>query len=241
MERVFMLILIVSGMLVASCRDHDKEESVKPKLSVVADSNQPSQPFGIHKLVLGQYQTNCYVLQPTAKQGECVIIDTSLDEMAPLMKYLKTEAMQPAAVICTHGHDDHINGVDQLHERYPGIRIYVHRDDAESFNGKVPHEVLTIIEKEDLIAPAGIHLQVMPIPGHSPGSICLYSRQEKAVLVGDVLFKGSIGKSSDSNMPILVKGIKEKLLALPDETVIYPGHGPATTIEHERQLNPFLR
>jgi len=241
MKRLAILGLLMFGAFIHGCRGQEKDEGVEPQSVTIADSNHLSSPFAVHKSVLGRYQTNCYILKPIENQGECVIVDTSLDEMGPLMNYLESEGLKPAAVICTHGHQDHTNGVAYLREKYPDMHIYIHKDDAGVFKGRMPHGALTIIEEEGLINPIGISLRVIHLPGHSPGSICLYSESEKIALVGDVLFKGSIGKCSDEDMQILISGIKKKLLVLHAESIVYPGHGSATTIGQELRFNPYLR
>jgi len=241
MKRLAILGLLMFGAFVPGCREQEDDEGVESQSATIFDSNQPGRPFAVHKLVLGSYQTNSYILKPIENQGECVIVDTSLDETGPLMNYLESEGLKPVAVICTHGHQDHINGVVSLREKYPDMHIYIHKEDAGVFKGRITHEALTILEEEGLIIPIGISLRVIHIPGHSPGSICLYSESEKIALVGDVLFKGSVGKCSDEDLQILISGIKEKLLVLPDETIVYPGHGSATDIGQEHRFNPYLR
>jgi len=232
-----MLMLVT---LLAGCPNEEEEKDVEFQVHI-HDSNQIGQSFEIERLALGQYQTNCYILRPTENKGKCIVVDTSLDDIEPLMHHLDMEGLQPESVICTHGHGDHVNGIAQLHARYPEMDVYIHKDDMHSVQGKIIAKAIRVIEKDGTITPLGIQLRIMHISGHSPGSICLYSKEEQTVLVGDVLFKEGVGKASDKDMRNQIAGIREKLLVLPDQTVVCPGHGSETTIGHEKQNNPFLR
>ncbi|MBW8000902.1 MAG: MBL fold metallo-hydrolase [Planctomycetes bacterium] len=206
----------------------------------------------IERLVLGMYETNCYVLG--AEDGnDCVIVDTGL-VAEPLVDFLKSGELNPLAVILTHGHADHILGLGLLGQNFPDIKVYIHKLDAGMLTGETenlsemtgvnfrtkPADV--IVEDGDVIDVAGIKLEVLHTPGHTPGGICLYAKQENVVFVGDTLFAGSVGRTDFPNgsMTQLVKGIKEKLFTLPGNTVCYSGHGDKTTIEQEKKYNPFL-
>jgi glyoxylase-like metal-dependent hydrolase (beta-lactamase superfamily II) len=172
----------------------------------------------------------------------------------PLLKFLERGKLTPAAVILTHGHIDHIAGVEALRKKFPSILIYIHKLDAEMLGDtNVNLSILTgspfaagkadyLIDEEDTIDKAGIRLRVIHTPGHTPGGICLYSEKDGIIFVGDTLFAGSIGRTDFPNgdMKKLIEGIKHKLLVLPDDTVVYPGHGPETTIGREKTDNPFL-
>ena len=99
------------------------------------------------------------------------------------------------------------------------------------------------MEEGEIIEQAGIKLEILHTPGHTPGGICLYSKEEGIIFVGDTLFADSVGRTDfpGGSMPQLIKGIKEKLCVLPDNTVVYPGHGPKTTIGQEKASNPYLQ
>jgi hydroxyacylglutathione hydrolase len=207
----------------------------------------------IDKLVLGDYQTNCYVLRNSEKAAECLIIDTGL-EAEPLLKFLDKNKLTPVAVVFTHGHVDHITGIADLRERFPKIEVFIHKLDAEQLTDSVANlsfmagesfstdEADHLIDEPQVIDKAGIKLSVIHTPGHTPGGICLYCQEEGVIFVGDTLFAGSVGRtdSPGSNTRGLIENIKTKLLVLPDETVVYPGHGPKTTIRNEKRNNPFL-
>ena len=207
----------------------------------------------INRLVLGDFENNCYIARNSNSAADCLIIDTGLD-VQPLFKFLERGKLTPAAVILTHGHIDHIAGVEALRKKFPSILIYIHKLDAEMLGDtNVNLSILTgspfaagkadyLIDEEDTIDKAGIRLRVIHTPGHTPGGICLYSEKDGIIFVGDTLFAGSIGRTDFPNgdMKKLIEGIKHKLLVLPDDTVVYPGHGPETTIGREKTDNPFL-
>lgn len=216
----------------------------------------------IDRLVLGDFETNCYVLRSSRDATECLIIDTGLD-VGPLMTFLDQHKLMPAALVITHGHIDHIAGVDALREKFPMIATYIHELDAKLLTDTVGNlsfmmdstsspqasgsfsteKADCLVEEGDEIDRAGIKLRVIHTPGHTPGGICLYAEQNGVVFVGDTLFADSVGRTDfpGSDMRQLIEGIKQKLLVLPDATIVYPGHGPQTTIGREKTGNPFLQ
>jgi hydroxyacylglutathione hydrolase len=212
----------------------------------------------IDRLVLGVYENNCYIVRTDEKSTDCIIIDTGLDA-EPLIDFLKEKNFNPQALILTHGHGDHIAGVGLLRKNFSKIRVYIHKADApmlgdsvknvSSFLGKriesSPADIL--IEKEGEIELANLKFTILHTPGHSPGGICLYNSDEKILFTGDTLFAGSIGRTDFSGydaqkcLEQLVNNIREKLLVLPDDTTVLPGHGEETTIKQEKLYNPHLR
>ena len=208
----------------------------------------------IDRLVLGEFETNCYIVRSTDAASECLIIDTGLDT-GPLMEFIDRGKLRPVALILTHGHIDHIAGVDILREKFPSLKIYIHKLDARLLTDAVGNlSVMTgrsmtagnadcLIDEPEVIDEAGICLRVIHTPGHTPGGICLYNEQEGVIFVGDTLFADSVGRTDFPNgdHEQLIAGIKQKLLVLPDETAVYPGHGGRTTIGREKARNPFLR
>ena len=207
----------------------------------------------IDRLVLGEFETNCYILRSSEQQMECLIIDTGLD-VRPLLDFLDKNKLNPVAVILTHGHIDHITGVNELRERFPSIAVYIHKLDAELLTDSVSNlsfmtgesfstdQADFLVDEPDIIEKAGIQLRVIHTPGHTPGGICLYSQKDNVIFVGDTLFADSVGRTDfpGGDMRRLIESVKDKLLILPDETVVYPGHGPTTTIGREKKSNPFL-
>ena len=210
----------------------------------------------IDSFVLGAYQTNCYILRRSGIAEDCLIVDTGL-EAGELIDFLERHKLSPVAVVLTHGHADHVTGLAALCKSYPDIKVYIHKLDAEMLTGPQSDilalagqlcgtsdtvEADFLIEEGSVIEQAGIKLKVLHTPGHTPGGVCLYSKDERIVFVGDTLFADSVGRVDlGGNMAQLIKSIREKLLTLPDETIVYPGHGPVTTIAEEKAHNPFLQ
>jgi len=208
----------------------------------------------IEHLILGSYETNCYIVRENEAVKDCMIIDTGLEAEA-LIDFLKAGELNPKAAVFTHGHADHITGIPLLRDNYPDIRIYIHKLDAGMltratsnlsflsgmiFRTKPADE---LIEEGEVIEAGGVKLEVFHTPGHTQGGISLYSKDENILFSGDTLFAGSVGRTDmpGGNMRQLMESIKCKLLPLPEETVVYPGHGPATTIGQEKVSNPFLQ
>ena len=220
----------------------------------------------IDRLVLGAYETNCYVARVNEAAKNCLIIDAGL-EADKLIDFLKTYELNPVALVLTHGHIDHIAGVAELRRNFHDIKVYIHKLDAvmlteakSNLSAMMGIAFATepadfILEQQSTVEQAGLKLLVLHTPGHSPGGISLHSpapassdasrgggKEQGIVFVGDTLFAGSIGRTDfpGGNMTQLLDSIKEKLLTLPDETKVYPGHGPLTTIADEKAHNPFF-
>jgi hydroxyacylglutathione hydrolase len=207
----------------------------------------------IDHLILGAFETNCYVLRGTDTAKDCLVIDTGL-QADRLVEFLKQHNLNPVAVVLTHGHPDHAAGVGALRESFPNIKVCIHKLDADMLTGQQSNFGLLmggasengpadlLLEEEGVIEHAGIKLHVLHTPGHTPGGICLYSEEEGIVFTDDTLFADSVGRTDlGGNMPQLIKSIREKLFALPDDIKVYPGHGPTTTIAHEKKYNQFLQ
>ncbi len=208
----------------------------------------------INCLVLGLYETNCYVLREDSAVSQCLIIDTGLDPNG-MLEYLTAKKLQPVAVVLTHGHADHIGGVEGIKSNYAETVIYVHQADESMLTNEQKNLSLitgctvncpqadVLLKDGDIIDEAQIRLTVLHAPGHSPGGICLYSQDQQFLFSGDTLFADSIGRTDfpGGSMPQLVRSIRERLFVLPDTTVVYPGHGSQTTIGHEKKYNPFVK
>ncbi len=205
----------------------------------------------LESLPLGAFQANCYVAA-SREGGRAVIIDPG-DEERKIRRLLDKHSLTAGIVVNTHGHVDHIGCDDAL-----AVPVYVHRLDApllrdseENLSGflATPLRVraeLTPVDDGSVIECDGVRLEVLHTPGHSPGGMCLLWRQEGApalLFSGDTLFWHSVGRTDfpGADEETLLAAIKEKLLVLPDDTLVYPGHGPRTTIGRERKGNPFLR
>jgi hydroxyacylglutathione hydrolase len=208
----------------------------------------------IDTLVLGEYQTNSYVLRNNEQAENCVIVDTGLDTRA-LLEFLGQHRLSPTALVLTHGHIDHIAGLDAMRDAFPSVQVSIHHFDAPALSDSsrnlselaalsfCTRDADRLLDDGHVIEEAGLTLKVIHTPGHSPGSVCLYAVQDGLLFTGDTLFADSVGRTDFvlANMDQLVKSIKEKLFVLPDQTICYPGHGPQTTIGWERKHNPYVR
>ncbi|MFA6186897.1 MAG: MBL fold metallo-hydrolase [Phycisphaerae bacterium] len=212
----------------------------------------------IDKLVLGAYENNCYVVRTGKDAGDCLIIDTGLDA-EPLIAFLKKENLNPLFLILTHGHADHIAGAAELCRIFKNIKVCIHKDDSKmlgdagsNFSRFAGMEITTspadiIFDKETEFDFDGMKFQIIHTPGHTPGGICLYNKENNILFSGDSLFAGSIGRTDFSGYDIekrleqLIKNIKTKLLILPEETTVLPGHGGRTSIGREKRSNPYLQ
>ncbi len=199
---------------------------------------------------------NTYVLYD--RTGECIVVDASSffpDENELLLNFILDNNLVVKHLVNTHLHFDHIFGVNFLASQL-GLKLLAHRDDMVllenlsqqlqlfGFNTNVDYrpEIGGFLAEGDVISFGEQQWKVLHVPGHSPGSIVLYNEKEKLALAGDVLFHGSIGRTDllGGNFEQLAGGIRTKLFTLPDDTEIYPGHGPKTTIGQERRYNPFV-
>lgn len=197
-------------------------------------------------LPVGHMQANCYVVS-SQKTKNAILIDPG-DEYSTIKNFLEKNGLTAKLILHTHGHIDHIQADNQFN-----LPVYIHKGDLQlllepeknlsSFFGypfKVKLAPKTVTDLEAIVLD-DLKLEVLYTPGHTPGGICL--RTDKAVFTGDTLFAGSIGRTDfpGASQDELLKSIQEKLLNLPDNTIIYPGHGPASTIGREKKMNPFLR
>ncbi|QGQ47258.1 MBL fold metallo-hydrolase [Metabacillus sediminilitoris] len=203
------------------------------------------------QLPLGPLQTNCYIFSNNEK--ECLVIDPGGDAKK-LTNILQQQHLKPIAILLTHAHFDHIGAVDDIRTEW-NIPVYVHKNEKDwlpnpSLNGsqffmagavKVS-EADELIKSEGILTIGNFSLMVYETPGHSPGSVSFYSEEAGLVFSGDALFAGSIGRTDlpGGNHELLIKSIHEKLLVLPEDTLVLSGHGPETSIEAEMERNPFL-
>lgn len=208
----------------------------------------------IDHLVLGDFETNCFCVRRGPEAKECIVIDAGMSAEV-LIEHLKNNEYTPVAVILTHGHADHIAGVKLLKDNYPEIKVVIHKLDSEMLvnpmtnlsmltGNSIVHDPADIVlEHEESIEYAGMKFDVIHTPGHTPGGMCLYCKDDGVIFVGDTLFAGSIGRTDfpGGNFDALISGVTEKLFVLPDDTKTYCGHGPATTIGREKNSNPFFQ
>ena len=204
----------------------------------------------LKSLVVGPLATNCYIVgSESTKEG--MIIDPG-DEAKKILKSVEDLGLKIKLIVLTHGHMDHIGALREIKEA-TGVEVAIHSDDAEPLQGNyqslgamfglfypAPPQVERLLNDGDSLDIGDLHFLVLHTPGHTPGGICLLG--EEVVFTGDTLFNYGIGRTDlpGSNYSQLMNGIHTKLMTLPDSTVVYPGHGPETTIGAERQANPFL-
>jgi len=201
------------------------------------------------------FAENTYVLWD--ETGECAIFDPGCytqEERDELRAFIAEKKLRPVRLINTHCHLDHVFGNPFVQKTW-GIGLEIHEGELPvlaSFEGVcqmygIPFEgtqplPTNFIEKGDTIQFGNTRLKVLFTPGHSPASISFYCAESGFVLAGDVLFHESIGRTDlpGGNMETLLESIRTQLFTLPDETIVYSGHGPATTVRHEKEYNPFL-
>ena len=209
----------------------------------------------LKQFVNNPYQENTYVLSD--ETGSCVIIDPGMynaTEQNAVVNYIKGNGLKPELLLNTHCHIDHVLGNKFIFDIY-GLKPQIHRGELpllhavpsyapqQGFNYEVSPEPEVFLTEEDIIHFGNSSLQIILAPGHSPAHLCFYHEDSKILIGGDVLFYGSIGRTDlpGGNFETLISSIKNKLFVLPDDTQVYPGHGPATTIGFEKANNPFLR
>lgn len=210
--------------------------------------------LNVRSYSLGPVQTNCYIV--SNKEKDCLIFDPG-EEGARIISELRKNGLNPLAILLTHTHFDHIGAVDTIRETYP-IPLYVHEKEVDWLAnpmkngsgkyGELPNYIVNSPDEEHIIRTEGqltigtFTMTVAHTPGHSPGSISFIFNEDGFAIVGDTLFEQSIGRTDliGGSMNMLLKSIHDKLLSLPEDTIIYPGHGNYTTPANEMDSNPFL-
>lgn len=207
----------------------------------------------IESIVSVPFMENTLVVR-RAGDPRCLIVDPGF-EPRKILQHIERLHLVPELILLTHGHADHIAGNAALRERWPELPIVIGLNDAPlltdpqaNLSGLGGVDVVSppadrLVVEGDQVTAAGLVFDVLDIPGHSPGHVVyvLQGVQPGVVLGGDVLFEGSIGRCDfpGGDHELLVRGIRTKLFTQGDDTIVYPGHGPATTIGVERRHNPF--
>lgn len=209
----------------------------------------------IKTFVCNMLQENCFVVSDETR--ECVIIDCGAfyeEERTALKDYIKSNGLTPVHLLATHGHLDHHFGDNTVYEEY-GLRPEIHPADEDSMVGmheqaqemfgmNIPYEFPQtghFFTDNETISFGNHLMKVIPTPGHSKGSVTLYCEEENVAFTGDTLFRMSIGRTDlkGGSMMQIIQSLRT-LAQLPDETAIYPGHGPTTTIGQELRFNPYM-
>lgn len=211
--------------------------------------------MNIQSFTFGPFQENTYILYDDSQ--ECVIVDPgcySGAEEKELKDFITTKKLKVVKLLNTHCHLDHVAGNAFVFDTY-GFKPIIHKDDLVILNNQqrvsemyglpcnISPEPEGYMKEGDIIEFGDTKLLVIHTPGHAPGHVVFFNKEQKALLNGDVLFKRSIGRTdlTFGNHDQLINSIKTKLFSLPDETVVYCGHGPNTTIGEEKRSNPYLQ
>ena len=210
----------------------------------------------IESFVVNPVQAHCFVVSDDS--GEAVIIDNGrcyAEEYKALERYVQTESLHVIEQWLTHAHFDHMLGVGEAYQRYgAGVRFhqpdsYLYKDPGGQmrmlFGSEFPCRPAPVIggfsEEEELVL--GHHsFRVIFTPGHTPGGVCFYCEEEKILFSGDSLFANSIGRTDlpGGDFQLLSQSLREKLMVLPEDVIVFPGHGPYTSIGKEKESNPYL-
>ena len=210
----------------------------------------------IHQITFNTFQENTFILWDNT--GDCIIIDPGCyekNEELELVDFINKNNLNPVKLINTHCHIDHILGNKFVSEKWD-LELYINKIDLpllegsgdiarmygfENYKGSpYPKHYL---EEGDILEFGESKLEILFTPGHAPGHICLFNKEGSFIVSGDVLFNGSIGRTDlpGGDFDTLIESIKTKLMTLQDETIVYCGHGPSTSIGRERLSNPFLQ
>ena len=196
-------------------------------------------------IAVGSYEVNCSIL---SKEGKAYIVDPG-QEGERIIGLLAKKGLEPAAILLTHAHFDHITGIAALQKAFPELPVYVHSADRKMFGhpfNQMPSEYASIgtpanLREADDISLELPELKVLHTPGHTPGGVCLQFEADSLLLSGDTLFAGSCGRTDfpGGSMTTLTESL-QRLAKLPPATVVVPGHGASTTIGREIETNPYL-
>ncbi len=205
--------------------------------------------YKIGKLTIGMYQTNCYFLYDIHEK-KAIVFDPA-DNGKYIYDTLLKHELTVSAICLTHGHFDHIWGAEEL-RTLSQVKLYgpeaervLFEDAKVNVSAQVgrPYTIRLdeYLKDQDVLEIEGIKLKMIHTPGHTIGSSCYYVEEAGILISGDTLFEGSVGRTDlpTGSMSMLNRSIKEKLLNLPDETKVYPGHGDSTTIDMEKKYNPY--
>ena len=206
----------------------------------------------IHGMMVGPIQTNCYLISDVDSK-EALIVDPGA-EPERIQQVIHELGLLPCGILLTHAHWDHINGCAGLKAAYD-IPVYISEKErdtltdaginlSEELSGQTRSYQADVFlrDDEEVRLSENLHFVCLSTPGHTPGGACFYFPEEGVLFSGDTLFQYSVGRTDfpGGSMSQLVRSIREKLVPLPDETEVLPGHGPGTSIGDEREMNPYV-
>ncbi len=204
----------------------------------------------VNRMVLGPVETNCFYAYVEGSK-EALVFDPG-DQGERVYERLKGERLIVKGILLTHGHFDHISGVEKL-RTLSGAKVYASREEKEicerpelncssQMGRPVNIQVDFLLKDEEILEIGGMKIKTLYTPGHTKGGVCYYIEEEGILISGDTLFQDSVGRTDlpTGSMGTLVRSIKERIFVLPDNVRIYPGHGDVTTVAHEKAYNPFV-
>jgi len=222
--------------------------------AAAAAPDADSEPVRVDRFEGGPFAENTYLLT-CESSGARVVVDPG-HAVRDLIRLLDEEGAQPEAVLLTHAHLDHVDGIPRLLERWPGLPVRLHADDRPLYEAVGQQAAMFGLPPVDLPTPVydleeggairygdEIELDIRFAPGHAPGHVIFHDESADRALVGDVVFRGSIGRTDlpGGDHARLLDSIAREILTLPEDTELLPGHGPDTTVAFERRSNPFLQ
>lgn len=206
--------------------------------------------YKIDSRILGMVGTNCYLLC-NMDIKECVLIDPA-DSQDEISRMIDESGCSLKGILLTHGHFDHIMAADAVRDKY-GVKVYASCDEkntleqphinlGEAYGLKLSVKADVWHKDGEILKLAGFDIEALHTPGHTEGGSCYYIREIGVIFSGDTLFCGSVGRTDfpGGSMSEIVRSIKKKVMVLPDDTKVYPGHGEGTSVGYERENNPFL-
>ncbi|GMQ65286.1 MBL fold metallo-hydrolase [Vallitalea maricola] len=205
----------------------------------------------VKTMMLGILQTNVYIVYDEESK-DAVVIDPAGDEDR-IIRFIEEKNLRLMGILVTHGHFDHIGVVDAIRDNY-GVPVFTSREEGELMADPNKNLSLNLMRKvvavendevvgdKDILEFGELVFDCIVVPGHSPESVCYYNRENDILFCGDTLFAGSIGRTDfyDGPQDTLINSIKDKLMILPEETKVYPGHGFQTTIGYEKKTNIYM-
>lgn len=206
--------------------------------------------INIHIIILGFARTNCYIACNNTTK-EAIVIDPA-DQFDVIAEYIKKNNYNLCGILITHGHFDHILATKELVDNF-GVKVYANKKEQEllvnstfeltgTIHNKCEIRPDVFLEDEEIIHLAGFKIRTIHTPGHTSGGICYYFEEDKVLFSGDTLFRETIGRTDlpTGSFPTIISSIKDKLMLLEDEVLVFPGHGESTTIGYERENNEYL-